>query len=136
MRRRSLLAVAATAAIIAAPVAAFSFPEKDISRADMEYEWPFSVDRGTLACVELFGQRTVLFSEPWRDDVPQELGNMTPPRSVIVSSNPFALFASYEDRALYLPFDSLETLVLRLAPFERMGLQLCDEDKASRGREI
>lgn len=109
---------------------AFSFPEMAIGRADTQHEWPFSVDEGTLVCVEVLGQRTVLFSEPWRDDVPQEFGNMTLPRSVVVSTNPIALFASYGDRALYLPFDSLETLILRLAPFEAMGRRLCDEAAA------
>ena len=52
---------------------------------------------------------------------------MTLPRMVVVSANPLALLASFEDRALYLPFDTLETLVGRLAPFEEMGLALCDE---------
>jgi len=109
------------------PAAAFGFPEMEIGRGDTEHEWPFSVERGTLTCVALGGQKTVLFSEPWRTDVPQEFGNMTPPRSVIVSANPLALMASLEDSALYLPFDGLETLIRRLAPFETIGRGLCAE---------
>ena len=104
---------------------ALTFPEMEIARGDTAHEWPFSVERGTLVCVAMQGQRTVLFSEPWRTDVPQVPGNMTPPRSVVVSTNPFALIVSVEDRALYLPFDSLETLIRRLAPFEAMGRELC-----------
>lgn len=107
-------------------------PEVEIGRDDTAHEWPFAVDRGTLVCIEISKQRTVLFSEPWRDDVPQELGNMTLPRNVVVSTNPFALLASVENRDLYLPFDSLETLIVRLSPFEQMGFRLCEEDEASR----
>lgn len=115
----------ALAGALSAPVWASSFPEIAISRATSPHEWPFSVDEGTLTCVELDRQRTVIFSEPWRTDVAQELGDMTLPRSVIVSANPLALLAGIEDRSLYLPFDSLETLIKRLAPFERMGWALC-----------
>lgn len=102
------------------------FPTITVSKADATHEWPFSVEAGDLTCVEIGAQRTVIFSEPWRTDVPQEFGNMTLPRSVIVSANPLAVFASYEDRALYAPFDSLETLIRRLAPFEAMGTLLCE----------
>jgi hypothetical protein len=108
-----------------------SFPKVEIGKADSEFEWPFSVERGDLTCVAMGGQKVVIFSEPWRTDVPQEFGNMTPPRSVIVSTNPLALLASLEDRALYAPFDSLETLIRRLAPFETMGLALCAKDGAT-----
>lgn len=125
MRTIPLVAIAA---ILPSAVAAGStFPEREIARGDVVHEWPFAVDAGTLACVEMGTQRTVLFSEPWRTDVPQEFGNMTLPRSVIVSANPIALFASYEDRDLYLPYDSLETLVRRLAPYETIGRALCEE---------
>jgi hypothetical protein len=110
-------------------------PEMAIRASDSTHDWPFSVEAGTLTCVEIDRQKVVLFSEPWREDVPQEYGNMTLPRSVVVSTNPFALLASIEDRALYLPFDSVETLIGRLAPFEEMGRALCDRDTASE-REI
>ena len=103
-----------------------ALPEMAIHASDSTHDWPFSVETGTLTCVEMSGQKVVIFSEPWRDDVPQEYGNMTLPRSVIVSTNPFALLASIEDRALYRPFDSVETLIVRLAPFEKMGRALCD----------
>lgn len=106
-----------------------TFPEMAISRAGVPHEWPFAVEAGTLTCVPWGNERVVLFSEPWRTDVPQEFGNMRLPRSVIVSANPFAIFASYEDRSLYLPFDGFETLIKRLAPFEAMGTKLCETDR-------
>jgi len=108
------------------PVAS-TYPELAISRAEAVHEWPFSVDEGTLTCVAVGSQRVVIFAEPWRDDVPQEFGNMTLPRSVIVSANPMALFAGVENRDLYAPFDGLETLIKRLAPYERTGWALCEQ---------
>ena len=44
--------------------AASTFPEMEIAKRDTAHEWPFSVERGTLVCVAMQGQRTVLFSEP------------------------------------------------------------------------
>lgn len=117
--------------LLAGGASALSFPEMEIGRGDTAHEWPFSVERGKLTCVAMQGRETVLFSEPWRTDVPQEFGNMTPPRSVIVSTNPFALMASIEDRALYLPFDGLETLIRRLAPFETLGRRLCAQERGA-----
>lgn len=108
-----------------------TFPRIEIAKAETAHEWPFSVERGDLTCVPWGDRKVVIFSEPWRTDVPQEFGNMTPPRSVIVSTNPLALFASLEDRALYAPFDGLETLIRRLAPFETMGLALCAKGGAT-----
>ena len=125
------LSIATAILAFGSPAAAVSVSsEMPISRATSEHEWPFAVDEGTLTCVALQGQRVVIFAEPWRTDVLQEFGNMTLPRSVIVSANPIALFGSYEHRDLYLPFDSLETLIRRLAPFEAMGARLCDADAA------
>ena len=104
-------------------------PEMEIDRTTIAAEWPFTVERGTLTCVAVTTTKVVIFAEPWREDVPQEFGNMTLPRSVIVSANPMAILASFEDRELYLPFDTLETLVARLAPYERIGLELCRDDQ-------
>lgn len=105
-------------------------PEMPIDRATSTHEWPFSIDRGTLSCVAMDGQRVVIFSEPWPDVPIEQLDVMNPPRSVIVSANVLLLLASVEDRSLYLPFDSLETLIRRLAPFETMGGALCKNDAA------
>lgn len=112
----------------------FGFPEITISKADTEHEWPFSVDSGRLTCVTWGDQRGVIFAEPWDESVPQEFGNMTLPRSVIVSTNPMAILAGLEDRELFLPFGTFEVLIKRLAPFETMGLALCA--KAEKTREL
>lgn len=96
-----------------------------LSRTDTAHEWPFSVDAGELACIVFAGRRTVLFSEVLSDEEMGEIGNMKLPRSVVVTINPFELLATIEDRELYAPYDSLETLIKRLAPFVTMGLEIC-----------
>lgn len=120
--------------LLAWPMAARSeilpfFPEIEIDKATVSHEWPFSVDRGDLTCVEMGSQRFVFFSEkPATDD----LVDIVNRRTVVVSTNPLTYFVSFEDRALYLPFKDLETLIKRLAPYETMGLNLCVEAKAKK----
>jgi hypothetical protein len=97
------------------------FPEIEIDKASAEGEWPFSVDRGKLSCVELSNQRFVFFSEKPASDDLVDIANR---RTVVVSTNPLTYFASFEDRALYAPFNNLETLIKRLAPYEAMGTKL------------
>lgn len=108
-------------------MAANTFPEIVIRKGETGYDWPFSIDEGELACIELQGQRYVFFAEILTEEEMGTFGAMKLPRSVVVSTNPIALFAGFEDRALYAPWDSLETLVRRLAPYERMGRDLCDD---------
>jgi hypothetical protein len=112
---------------VAPVVSASSFPEIVIRKGETGHEWPFSIDEGELTCLAYQGHRYVLFAEILTDGETGTFGAMTLPRSVVVSTNPVALFASFEDRALYAPWDSLETLVTRLAPYERMGRALCDD---------
>lgn len=102
-----------------------------VSRSQWGERWPFSIDTGEMTCVEYAGSRTVFFSEvmarpDFSSDTPFKL-----PRSVIVTTNPWALLATVENRELYLPFDSLETLIRRLAPFEAFGTKLCDQPRQS-----
>jgi len=105
------------------------FPEIEIDRASARTEWPFSVDRGDLSCIDLGSQRFVFFSEkPATDD----LVGIANRRTVVVSTNPLTYFASFEDRALYAPFKDLETLIKRLAPYEAMGTKLCLDAKAKK----
>ena len=104
-----------------------TFPEIVIRKAETEYEWAFSIDEGTLTCVQLGAGRFVFFGEILTDEEMGEIGNMTLPRSVVVSVNPLDFLATIENRELYAPFDSLETLIKRLAPFHDMGRALCDQ---------
>lgn len=128
--RRVGMAVAVTAALAGVTMAqgGFRFSEDlVIRRADVAHEWPFAVDEGELNCIALDKQRFVFFAEILTPEQQGGFGNMTLPRRVVVSANPMALLASIEDKALYAPFDGLETLIKRLAPFERMGWELCDK---------
>lgn len=105
------------------------YPEVVIRKGETEHEWPFAVDAGELGCVQLGEQRSVFFSEILTPEEQGTFGNMKLPRMVVVTANPMAFLVTVEDRELYAPFDSLETLIKRLAPFETMGLALCDKAK-------
>ena len=109
----------------AAVPAAFGAVETIIRRDETEHEWPFALPEGELVCLEMEGTKYVFFQEILSPEAMGTYGDMTLPRSVAVSANPLAYFATWEDRELILPFDSLETLVRRMAPFERMGWALC-----------
>jgi hypothetical protein len=117
------------AAESAATAATRAFPEIVIRKTEVASEWAFSIDEGELACVNHAGSRFVFFSEILTAEEMGEIGNMTLPRSVIVSVNPLDLLATVDNRELYLPFDTLETLIKRLAPFYAMGRALCDLPK-------
>jgi len=108
------------------PVAS-TFPEIVIRKGETEHEWPFSIGEGHLTCIEMQGQRYVFFAEILTAEEMGTFGNMRLPRSVVVTANPMAYFATIEDSELYASWDSLETLIKRLAPYERMGWELCEK---------
>ena len=105
--------------------AAFMSDELLVSKASAVTEWPFTVDEGNLRCIDYQGHRSVFFSDIVAIGERDEDGSIKLPRVVVVSSNPLALLLTVADSELYVPFDTLETLVKRLAPFEAMGLELC-----------
>jgi len=113
-----------------------TFPEMLIRKADTEHEWAFSVDDGKLICIDHGGQRNVFFSEILTDEELGEFGSMKLPRMVVVTTNPLAFLATVEDRELYRPYDSLETLIRRLAPFETMGRKLCEDDTQPQPQDL
>lgn len=112
------------------PAGGDTFPTMEIARDDTEHEWPFSVPAGELTCIALDGESFVFFSEPWPEDA-GGFGDMTLPRTVVVSTNPFALMVNLEDRSLLAPFADLETLIRRMGPFETMGRRLCEEEEGT-----
>lgn len=105
-----------------------TFPETIIRKAESQHEWAFSIDEGTLTCVKLGEDEFVFFGEILSADDMGEIGNMNLPRSVVVTTNPLAFLTTVEDRELYAPYDTLETLIKRLAPFEAIGRKLCAEE--------
>lgn len=114
----------------AVPVAS-TFPEIVIRKGETGHEWPFAIDEGELTCIAFGNQKHVFFSEILTAEEMGEFGNMKLPRMVVVTANPMAYLATFDNRELYLPWDSLETLIRRLAPYERMGWALCDAAKPS-----
>jgi hypothetical protein len=131
-------AIAAVAApfVLADEKGMFHLPDasevrlQTISRSDNEAEWPFSVASGLLACVWSGGRRVVSFIEQPED--PDDEHDAAPGRHVIVSANPFELtFLNISSRDLFLPADTVETLVKRVAPFEALGRRLCDQPQGT-----
>lgn len=101
-----------------------------ISRSDNETEWPFSVASGMLACVWSGGRKVVSFIET--PDDPDDEHDAPSGRHVIVSANPFELtFLNISSRELFLPADTVETLIKRVAPFEALGQRLCDQPQGT-----
>lgn len=101
-----------------------------ISRSGNEAEWPFSVASGLLACVWSGGRMVVSFIET--PDDPDDEHDAPPGRHVVVSANPFELtFLNISSRDLFLPADTVETLIKRVAPFEALGQRLCDQPQGT-----
>lgn len=101
------------------------FRKQTVARTDRERDWPFSVDSGYLLCAWVMGERAVYFLEALPDD---EADDDVEPRAVAVSADPLAIvIGSIGNRDLLAPFETIEQLVLRMAPFERIGRRLCDQ---------
>ncbi|WP_421864882.1 hypothetical protein [Parvibaculum sp.] len=121
------LAVAAPLILVAEPEVRteYGISRITISKADAVHEWPFSVDTGELACMRFTGRVFVFFTEGPSPENTDDLQGYVGRRMVIVTANPFELFSSMDNRDLYAPFDSLETLIKRLGPYEAMGRKPC-----------
>lgn len=104
---------------------------QSIEREARETEWPFSVERGTLACGWAAGQKIALFIEAAEED--RFDGRMEHPRRLILSVNPFDLAVqNLGFRDLFAPFDSLEQLIRRVAPYVTTARRLCDQPSGTR----
>ncbi|PWK71761.1 hypothetical protein [Aminobacter sp. AP02] len=130
------MAAVVTPLVLAGERGLFHMPDmsevrlQKISRAGNEGEWPFSVASGTLACVWSGGARVVSFVE----DPAGDGDNPEPqkPRHVIVTVNPFELtFFNIANRDLFLPVDTVEALIKRVAPFAALGERLCDQPQGT-----
>ncbi len=134
--------LAATMAAVAAPFiladeqGLFHMPDASevrlqrISRSGNEADWPFSIETGTLACMWSAGKRVVTFLE--EVEAPDDEHEAPPGRYVVVSVNPFDLvFLNIAYRDLYLPADTVETLIKRVAPFAALGERLCDQPQGT-----
>jgi hypothetical protein len=125
------------ALITPVPCSATNFDAIRISKADSDHEWPFSIESGDLFCGIEGGQKEVVFMEPWQpsgatefesvDKIIESGGFDDSPRVAIVSTNPLRLVRTDNSASLYAPFDNLETLIKRLAPFETLGRNICPE---------
>ncbi|MEO4001665.1 hypothetical protein [Mesorhizobium sp. CAU 1732] len=103
-----------------------------ISRTGNEKDWPFTVDDGTLSCVWSGGQKIVQFIETVPDDLDEHEVEGYVPDMVFVSSNPFDItLLNIGSRHLIVQVDTVEELIERMAPFERLGRRLCDQPRGT-----
>jgi hypothetical protein len=101
------------------------FPEagdfrfQKIHRAAGEVEWPFLAKGGMLGCTKVLGNRAVYF-------IPDET-DMN--RAFNLDMNVFAMsIVNLGMNDILAPYDTVEQLVHRIAPFVTMGQRLCDQD--------
>ena len=94
------------------------FRFQKIQRAAGEAEWPFVATGGMLGCTKVFGNRTVYF-------IPDET-DMS--RAFNLDMNVFAMsIVNLGMNDILAPYDNVEQLVHRIAPFVTMGQRLCDQ---------
>ncbi|MBN9071261.1 MAG: hypothetical protein J0H34_06570 [Rhizobiales bacterium] len=95
-----------------------------IERTGNETQWPFSVDKGLLACVWGTGQRlTYFYEDPQRAEAEGR-----PPRFLVLSVNPFDLAVlNIAHRGLFAESGSLEQRMKLVAPFIATAQRLCDQ---------
>ena len=107
----------------------YEFRTQQIWRADNETDWPFSVDRGLLACVWGLGQRLTYFIEDLGDEAMADDAN---PRLLILTVNPFDLiFTNLASQSLFTPSQTIEQRIQQVAPFVTIALKLCDQPPGS-----
>ena len=98
-----------------------------ISRTGNEEEWPFGVGEGFLLCAYVLGDRVVYFATR-----PEGNDDGIMPRVIVISTNPFdLLMSSLMARDLIASYESIEQLIVRMAPFETLGRRLCDQPRGS-----
>ncbi|TYR30221.1 hypothetical protein FY036_20290 [Mesorhizobium microcysteis] len=112
----------------------FHFPDgqeayrfQRIERTDNEREWPFAASSGYLICAWVTGARAVYFGEPSADAEQENFD-----RILLVSTDPFDLMIVNAGKAdAFQPYESIEQLLLRLAPFVNLGRRLCDQPRGT-----
>lgn len=103
----------------------YEFRIQKISRVDHEAKWPFSVDKGLLACVWGLGQRLTYFVEDLGEAADDPDAN---PRILILTINPFDLiFVNMQHRDLFAPDQTIEQRIEAVAPLVTVALRLCDQ---------
>lgn len=95
-----------------------------VERAGNERDWPFTVDKGWLACVYVVGERTAYFVE--------DLDEEADPRAVVISADAFDLaLANLGKTEIFDRSVGLEELIRRVAPFAAAGQRLCDQPRGT-----
>ena len=81
--------------------------------------WPFTIDRGVLVCVPVWGERHIYFAT---DEEPIEVA--------LVSIDPFSVL--FGGRRLLRDYDDVMERAEAFAPYVEMGLRLCAQEGGTR----
>lgn len=97
-----------------------------VERAGNERDWPFTVNKGWLACVYVVGERTAYFVEDLGED------DESYPRAVVISTDAFDLSLGNLGKAeIFDRSVGLEELIRRVAPLVQAGRRLCDQPRGT-----
>ena len=104
-----------------------------ISKQPGEMEWPFAAREGTLACVQTFGMKVVVFlpymvTKPEDEDF--EAAEIRG-EALLVTTDPIYLLTQWEQEKLYAPGMKIEENITRLGPYVTLGKRLCDQPKGA-----
>jgi hypothetical protein len=109
----------------------FHMPQVDdfrlqvVEKSAGEAGWPFTVDRGKLACAYVLGQRVVYFVE-------EIAGEGEEARVTQVSVNPFDLSLGPLAKSDLIRADlSLEDRIRGMGPLVTIGMRLCDQPRGT-----
>ena len=81
--------------------------------------WPFTIDRGILICVPVWGERHIYFAT---DEEPIEVA--------VVSIDPFSVL--FGGKRLLRDYDDVMKRAEAFAPYVEMGLRLCAQKGGTR----
>ncbi|HTV68359.1 MAG TPA: hypothetical protein VMF90_07465 [Rhizobiaceae bacterium] len=108
----------------------YEFRFQHVSRTDHETGWPFSVDKGLIACVWGLGQRLTYFYEDVGSGSDAEVQET--PRFIVLSVNPLdVMFGSIGGSSLIAKHPTLEERIKLVGPFVAMAQRLCDQPQGT-----
>jgi len=105
------------------------FRTQVIRKQDREDDWPFTAEKGYLACAYVIGQPAVFFIPDDDDDDDWDEHASDDEEKVIgLSVDPMEmLLLMMGQRDLLQPMKTPEELIRRIAPMVTIGKKLCDQ---------
>lgn len=106
-----------------------------IERSNFREDWPFMERRGLIVCTRHMNVRLVIFlpeSRVAREDEDEPRSSVQNEDYAIISTRLPDLFISATAFGkVFIPFDSFEAHIARIAPFVAIGKALCDQPEGA-----